>query len=74
MSDKTADIAITESKSTAIVAHGYDRASQKMVLVFNGGRRYTYADVPAETYEALKSAKSMGQFYGTHINGKFKAI
>ena len=74
MSDKTPDIALNESKSTAIVAHGYDRASKKMVLVFNGGRRYPYADVPPETYEALKSAKSMGRYYGTHINGKFKAI
>lgn len=71
---KEPEIPVTPSKSTAIVAHGYDEASKRMVLVFNGGRRYTYADVPAETYQALKEAKSAGQFYGTHINGRFKVV
>lgn len=63
-----------ESKSSAITGHGYDAASRTLLLRFNGGRSYRYADVPPEVYAALKEAKSMGGYFGKHINGKFKAI
>ena len=72
MSDKPT-IAMHECKSTCITHHGYDAGSKTLALKFNGGRTYHYADVPAEAYEALKGAKSIGKHFGTNISGKFKA-
>ena len=74
MSDKTPEIPLTESSSTAIIGHGYDAANRVLALKFNGGRLYRYADVPAEVYEELKAAKSLGRFFGSRINGKFKQV
>lgn len=39
---------------------------------FHSGGYYTYPNVPKETWEAMKSAPSIGGYLHTHIKGKFK--
>jgi hypothetical protein len=38
---------------------------------FHGGGLYRYTGVPRDLYNALRAAKSAGQFFGRHIRGKY---
>ena len=53
--------------STAIERAGYDARRRELHVVFDGGRRYAYLDVPPETFEALKAADSAGAFVNLEI-------
>jgi hypothetical protein len=44
--------------SRVIRSFGYDADSRRLFIVFQTGRRYTYEDVPVETYEAMKGSFS----------------
>jgi lysyl-tRNA synthetase class 2 len=57
--------------STVIRSFNYDANSRKLVIVFQSGRRYTYENVPAETYTAMKGSFSKGEFFNAHIRDKF---
>ncbi len=57
--------------STAIRSFRYDPARRELGIVFQSGRRYTYLDVPATTYAAMKVAFSKGEFFNRHIRDKF---
>jgi KTSC domain len=60
--------------STVIRWFNYDPESRKLRVVFQSGRRYTYANVPAETYAAMKSSFSKGEFFNTHIRDNFSFV
>ena len=60
--------------STVIRSFNYDADSEKLLIVFQSGRRYTYQNVPAETYAALKSSSSKGEFFNTHIRDHFTFV
>ena len=57
--------------STVIRSYRYDRQRRELTIVFQTGRAYTYREVPAETYAALKAASSKGDFFNRHIRDKF---
>jgi hypothetical protein len=68
-------IALLACESSRIAAHGYDEASSTLALQFKTkagepGTVYHYAGVEPETYQQLKSAESIGKFFGAHINVK----
>lgn len=63
-------IVLSPCKSAGIKAHGYDPASRTLAIEFGSGV-YHYAGVPAEVYDELKSAESVGGFYSRAIRGKF---
>ena len=46
---------------------GYDEGSRILEVVFNTGDRYQYKEVPADEYEGLMSAESIGQYMHRHI-------
>ncbi|MCX7365008.1 MAG: KTSC domain-containing protein [Alphaproteobacteria bacterium] len=48
-----------------------DSFRRELVIVFQTGRIYSYADVPVETYAAMKAALSKGEFVNLHIRDKF---
>jgi hypothetical protein len=60
--------------STVIRSFNYDRDSRKLHIVFQSGRRYTYEGVPAETYVAMKSSISKGEFFNAHIRDNFSFV
>ena len=57
--------------SSVIRSYHYDPARRELSVVFQSRRRYTYIDVPAETYAAMKAAFSKGEFFNRHIRDKF---
>lgn len=57
--------------STVIRSYHYDRRRRALDIVFQSRRRYSYRDVPEETYEAMKAAFSKGEFFNRHIRDRF---
>ena len=57
--------------STVIRSYHYDRRRRALDIVFQSRRRYTYCDVPEETYEAMKAVFSKGEFFNRHIRDRF---
>ena len=57
--------------SSVIRSYHYDPARRALSVVFQSQRRYTYSEVPAETYAAMKAAFSKGEFFNRHIRDKF---
>ncbi|HZB57158.1 MAG TPA: KTSC domain-containing protein [Reyranella sp.] len=57
--------------SSVIRSYHYDSARRELSVVFQSRRRYTYSEVPAETYAAMKAAFSKGEFFNRHIRDKF---
>lgn len=60
--------------STVIRSFKYDADRRTLFIVFQSGRRYTYKDVPAETYQAMKSSSSKGEFFNAHIRNHFSFV
>lgn len=61
---------ITEFESSAIERARYD--SGTLDIWYKGGDRYSYFDVPAEIYEALRAAPSAGEFVNREIKPVFR--
>ena len=66
----TATTEETEGKSQAINAISYDADTKTLTVTFDRGT-YSYADVPADVYEALKNSESQGTYYRENIKGKY---
>lgn len=60
-----------ECESSQIRGYGYDPTSKTLSVKFKGGGTYHYHNVPAETYDAMKAAKSVGSFLGSSIKGTY---
>lgn len=56
-------------ESNQVGAIGYDEATQTLAVQFKRGARaiYHYPNVTRETFEAFKSAESIGTYFGQHI-------
>ncbi len=57
--------------STVIRLIGYDLEHRQLSVTFQSGRCYRYEAVPPEIYEAFKRAFSKGEFFNTHIRGRY---
>ncbi len=55
-------------ESSNIASVGHDGAD--LHVAFKSGGTHRYQGVPAETFEAMRSAKSVGKFFHAHIRGK----
>lgn len=55
--------------SSQVKAIGYDEATKTLAVTFTRGTGaiYHYPDVDQATFEAFKSAESIGTFFGKHI-------
>ncbi len=54
-----------------LAAVGYDAKAERMVVLFNTGRAYTYSKVPLKTYLSLISAESKGKFMNEKVIGTY---
>jgi KTSC domain len=57
--------------SQMLIAAGYDQKSRILEVIFNGGDKYRYKEVPEFEYEGLLSAESIGQYMHKHIIGHY---
>jgi hypothetical protein len=53
--------------STAIRNLFYVPKKHELWVTFVSGRRYVYADVPADVFDAFKAAESRGAFFNHEI-------
>lgn len=58
-------------KSSLVKRAEYDDEQRLLTIWLSGGRRYAYADVPAEAYNALCNAASAGQHYNSQVKGRY---
>lgn len=66
-------IALIETpESSNIAAFGYLENSRLLEVVFRGGGKYHYYDVPPELYEKFVEAPSKGRFFTQSVRGKFE--
>jgi KTSC domain len=60
--------------SSVIRWFNYDPAKHELHVVFQSGRRYTYQNVPEQTFQAMKASFSKGEFFNTHIRDRFPFV
>lgn len=54
-------------KSSNLLASTYNTETSELILVFNKGTQYKYAEVKASDYTRLELAESQGAVFNTHI-------
>jgi len=57
--------------STAIRSFSHDPEHELLMVEFITGRRYIYAGVPADVYEAMRKATSKGGFFNRRIRDRY---
>jgi hypothetical protein len=57
--------------STAIRSLFYDSSKRELSVTFVTGRRYVYADVPPDVFDAFKTAESRGAFFNHAIRDRY---
>jgi hypothetical protein len=67
-------IQLTECKSSAVAAHGYEPSSNTLAIRLNSGRVYHYINVPADVAAEFAAAESIGRAYGSLIKGKYMHV
>lgn len=60
-------------KSTSIQSVDYVHGNGILDVEFHNGSRYKYFGVPDTVYNTLMAAKSIGQYFATHIRGQYKS-
>ncbi len=60
--------------SSVIRAFDYDPEDRRLHVRFVSGRRYSYLDVPAETYDRMRAARSKGEFFNAEIRDRFAFV
>jgi hypothetical protein len=62
------------AQSTNITLHGYDPASQTLVVQFKNGNVYEYRGVPQEVFNKYRASESQGSFLANQIKGRYTTI
>ena len=60
--------------STVIRSFAYRPDVRELEVLFTTGRRYVYAGVPAEAYEALRGAFAKGRHFNARIRGRYDYV
>lgn len=58
-------------RSSAIRAVGYDPINLRMRILFAQGHTYNFCRVPAQVYNGLMRAPSMGSYYNNFIKDRY---
>ena len=58
-------------QSSTLAAVAYDKARNRLWLVFRTGSVYQYDGVPPDVYQALMQAPSKGTYFNQQIRGRF---
>ena len=57
--------------SSMVQSVSYDSDTQTMIITFNNGKSYAYADVPEDVAGDLSNAASVGEFMNSEIKGRY---
>jgi KTSC domain-containing protein len=57
--------------ATAIRNLIYEPAKRELSVTFVSGRRYVYAEVPSDVFDAFKTAASRGAFFNHRIRDRY---
>lgn len=57
--------------STSLSEIGYDVKLKALVVKFRHGGAYAYHGVPRSVYRALLAARSLGEYFSTHVRGHY---
>ena len=57
--------------SSMVSSISYDTDSSTMVVTFNTGKSYAYANVPEEVAKDAANAASVGEFINAEVKGRF---
>ena len=57
--------------STVIKRFDYRPETRELEVLFVTGRRYLYAEVPAEEAEAFRAAFAKGTYFNRHIRDRY---
>lgn len=68
---EVSSLAWVDCKSSQIRRFAYTADKQILTMEFNSGGIYEYAEFPADQFEALQKAESVGTFLGQNIKGKY---
>ncbi|MEA3061481.1 MAG: hypothetical protein QOJ94_1262 [Sphingomonadales bacterium] len=66
------DALVSVFSSTAIERARFSLKARTLDIWYKGGDRYTYFDVPMETYQTLRSASSAGEFVNREIKPRYR--
>ncbi len=58
--------------SSMIERVDYDPAARRLIVIFCGGGRYFYHEVPSAIYEGLKEAGSAGRYFNAVIRDRYR--
>ena len=58
-------------ESEMLLFAGYDQKSRILQVVFRAGGTYRYKNVPANKYDELLTAESIGKYMHKHIIGRY---
>lgn len=61
------NIEMQQVRSSQIEAIWHDAATKTLAIRFKGGSEYRYANIEPETFEAMKTAESVGSFFYKNI-------
>jgi hypothetical protein len=68
-------IAMQPCESSNVKAHGYDASTQTLAVKFrSSSASYHYKNVPADVYENLKGAQSVGAFISAHVKPVYDGV
>jgi hypothetical protein len=65
---------MAQLKSSNLDSADYSAETQEMTIVFKGGGRYSYADVPESVYAGLLSAPSPGGYFAQNVKDKYSFV
>lgn len=60
--------------STIIRSFAYRPETRELDVLFTTGRRYVYADVPAEAAADFRAAFAKGRYFNAHIRGRYRYV
>ena len=60
--------------SSCIAEVGYDSADQILAVRFHRNQEYHYVGVPAQTYQALLTASSIGQYFNAEVRNTYPHV
>lgn len=59
--------------SSVIRTFSYEPESRRLHVTFVNGRRYSYAEVPPEVFEAMRRAFAKGVFFNRRVRDRYPA-
>lgn len=68
------EIKMDKVLSSHVALLGYSAETKTMRITFSNGKTYEYHGVPAQIYQRLKSAESIGKFFNQNVKNNYHGV